>query len=147
MSLIPLFYILKKNLSDLSLSLSRLSLSLTTLLFLQRRTINEIQSTPATTRRTLSSSSISDEWLGRRRDPCLCLRLLLSTMKSLNFLWIVASSLDDNKDKSRRIYHRYLLWRKHEATISNQKASFWEHKVLRFLWFYCFLDPRLFLIS
>ncbi|WZZ55408.1 hypothetical protein YC2023_055515 [Brassica napus] len=59
MSLIPLFYILKKNLSDLSLSLSRLSLSLTTLLFLQRRTINEIQSTPATTRRTLSSSSIS----------------------------------------------------------------------------------------
>ncbi|CAN6998208.1 unnamed protein product [Brassica rapa subsp. trilocularis] len=67
------------------------------------------------TRQTLSPSIISDELIGRQRDSCLCLRLLLSTTKSLDFVRLVASSLDDDGDKSRRIYQHYLLRRKTQS--------------------------------
>ena len=99
--------------------MSPISLSrVTALLFLRslpRRTANEIQLTPATTRQTFSSSIISDERIGRRRDLCLCVRLLLSTTKSLDFVRLVASLLDGDGDKSRRIYQRYLLRRKTQS--------------------------------
>ncbi|WZY93490.1 hypothetical protein YC2023_065819 [Brassica napus] len=77
--------------------------------------LTSIQSTPVMTRQTLSPSIISDERIGRQRDLCLCLRLFLLTTKSLDFVRLVASSLDDDGDKSRRIYQHYLLRRKTQS--------------------------------